>query len=67
MEDEERTYHDAHFQEELGSLKVMVRMLEQTLRNTSGEPIQLVCHFYLESSNKSTLGKDWRTRLKTLV
>jgi hypothetical protein len=37
MEDEECTYHDAHFQEELGSLKVMVRMLEQTLRNTSGE------------------------------
>jgi hypothetical protein len=38
MEDEEHTHHDAHFQEELGSLKVsMARMLEQTLRNTSGE------------------------------
>jgi hypothetical protein len=41
MEDEEHTHCDAHFKEVLNSLKVrMVRiasLLEQTLRNTSGE------------------------------
>jgi hypothetical protein len=41
MEDEERTQLDAHFQEELQSLKTSVTcltsLLEQTLRNTSGE------------------------------
>lgn len=41
MEDEKHTHYDAHFQEALNSLKVsMVRiasLLEQTLRNTSGE------------------------------
>jgi len=41
MEDEERTQRDAHFQEELESLKTSVArltsLLEQTLRNTSGE------------------------------
>jgi hypothetical protein len=41
MEDEERTQLDAHFQEELESLKTSVTcltsLLEQTLRNTSGE------------------------------
>jgi hypothetical protein len=41
MEDKERTQLDAHFQEELESLKTSVTcltsLLEQTLRNTSGE------------------------------
>jgi len=41
MEDEERAHHDAHFQEELESLKASVArltsLLEQTLRNASGE------------------------------
>jgi len=41
MEDEERTQLDAHFQEELESLKTsmtcLTSLLEQTLRNTSGE------------------------------
>jgi hypothetical protein len=41
MEDEERAYRDAHFQEELESLKASVAhltsLLEQTLRNASGE------------------------------
>jgi len=41
MEDEERAYREAHFQEELDSLKDSVprltSLLEQALRNTSGE------------------------------
>jgi hypothetical protein len=41
MEDEERAHRDAHFQEELESLKTTVArltsLLKQTLRNTSGE------------------------------
>ncbi|XP_011046380.1 PREDICTED: uncharacterized protein LOC105141014 [Populus euphratica] len=41
MEDEERAHRDAHFQEELESLKASVArltsLLEQTLRNASGE------------------------------
>jgi hypothetical protein len=41
MEDEERAHRDAHFQEELESLKTSVArltsLLEQTLGNTSGE------------------------------
>jgi len=41
MEDEERAHRDAHFQEELESLKTSVArltsLLEQTLRDTSGE------------------------------
>jgi hypothetical protein len=41
MEDEERAYRDAHFQEELESLKAsmarLTSLLEQTLRNASGE------------------------------
>jgi len=41
MEDEERAQRDAYFQEELASLKTSVAhltsLLEQTLRNTSGE------------------------------
>eukprot|EP00258_Populus_trichocarpa_P039875 XP_024455894.1 uncharacterized protein LOC112327337 [Populus trichocarpa] len=41
MEDEERAQRDAYFQDELESLKTSVahltRLLEQTLRNTSGE------------------------------
>jgi hypothetical protein len=41
MEGEERVYHDAHFQEELESLKASVArltsLLEQTFRNASGE------------------------------
>jgi hypothetical protein len=41
MEDEERTHRDAHFQEKLESLKASVArltsLLEQTLRNASGE------------------------------
>jgi hypothetical protein len=41
MEDEEHAQRDAHFQEELESLKTSVArltsLLEQTLRNTSGE------------------------------
>jgi len=41
MEDEESAHRDAHFQEELKSLKASVArltsFLEQTLRNASGE------------------------------
>jgi hypothetical protein len=41
MEDEKRAHCDAYFQEELESLKTsmarLTRLLEQTLRNTSGE------------------------------
>ena len=41
MEDEEHAHCDAHFQDELDSLKASVasltNLLEQTLRNTSGE------------------------------
>jgi hypothetical protein len=41
MEDEERAYREAHFQEELDYLKVsmahLTSLLEQALRNTSGE------------------------------
>jgi len=41
MEGEERAHRDAHFQEELESLKASVArltsLLEQTLRNASGE------------------------------
>ena len=41
MEDEECAHQDAHFQEELNALKDSVAritsLLEQTLRNTSGE------------------------------
>ena len=41
MEDEKRAHRDAYFQEELESLKTSVArltsLLEQTLRNTSGE------------------------------
>jgi len=41
MEDKEPTHHDAHFQEELEYLKTSVArltsLLEQTLRNASGE------------------------------
>ena len=41
MENEERAHHDAHFQEELDSLKASVAsltsLLEQALRNASGE------------------------------
>jgi hypothetical protein len=41
MEDEESAYREAHFQEELDSLKVSVAhltsFLKQALRNTSGE------------------------------
>jgi hypothetical protein len=41
MEDEERAHRDAHFQEELESLKANVArltsLLEQTFRNASGE------------------------------
>jgi hypothetical protein len=41
IEDEERAYREANFQEELDSLKVSVArltsLLEQELRNTSGE------------------------------
>jgi hypothetical protein len=41
MEDKECAHRDAHFQEELESLKTSVArltsLLEQTLRNTSGE------------------------------
>jgi hypothetical protein len=41
MEDEERAQRDAYFQDELESLKTSVAhltsLLEQTLRNTSGE------------------------------
>jgi hypothetical protein len=41
MEDEERAHCDAHFQEELESLKTCVArltsLLEQTLRNASSE------------------------------
>ena len=41
MEDEERAHRDAHFQEELESLKTSVArltsLLKQTLRNTSSE------------------------------
>jgi len=41
MEDEKRAHHDAHFQEELESLKASVAhltsLLEQTLRNASSE------------------------------
>jgi len=40
MENEERAQHDAYFQEELESLKTsahLISLLEQTLRNTSGE------------------------------
>ena len=45
MEDEERAHRDAHFQEELDSLKAsmasLTSLLEQALRNTSGEILQL--------------------------
>ena len=41
MEDEERAHQNAHFQEELNALKDSVAriasLLEQTLRNSSGE------------------------------
>jgi hypothetical protein len=41
MEDEERAHCDAHFQEELHSLKVSMShtlsLLEKTLRNTYGK------------------------------
>ena len=41
MKDEERAHRDAHFQEELESLKVSVArltsLLEQAFRNASGE------------------------------
>jgi hypothetical protein len=41
MKDEERAHCDAHFQEELESLKVsvasLINFLKQTLRNTFGE------------------------------
>jgi hypothetical protein len=41
MKDEECVYHDAHFQEELDSLKVSVArltsLLEQLLKNASSE------------------------------
>jgi len=41
MESEERAHRDTHFQEALESLKASVArlmsLLEQTLRNTSGE------------------------------
>jgi hypothetical protein len=41
MEDEERAHRDAHFQEELESLKAsmarLTSLLKQTLRNSSGE------------------------------
>ena len=41
MEDEERAHRDAHFQDELDSLKASVAsltsLLEQALRNTSGK------------------------------
>jgi hypothetical protein len=41
MEDEKRAHHDAHFQEELESLKASVArltsLLEQTLRKASSE------------------------------
>jgi hypothetical protein len=41
MEGEERAHRDAHFQEELESLKASVAhltsLLKQTLRNASGE------------------------------
>ena len=41
MQDEERAHHDAHFQQELDSLKASVAnltsLLEQVLRNASGE------------------------------
>jgi hypothetical protein len=41
MKDEEHTHCDAHFQEELDSLKVnmacIASLLKKTLRNTSGE------------------------------
>jgi hypothetical protein len=41
MEDKERAHRDAHFQEELESLKTSVArltsLLEQTLRNAFGE------------------------------
>ena len=41
MEDEERAHRDAHFQEELDSLKASVAsltsLLKQALRNASGE------------------------------
>ena len=43
MEDEERAHRDAHFQEELKYLKANVvhltSLLEQTLRNASGEDL----------------------------
>ena len=41
MEDEEYAHRNAHFQEELEFLKAnmarLIRLLEQTLRNASGE------------------------------
>jgi hypothetical protein len=41
MKDEECAHHDAHFQEELDSLKVnmvcITSMLEQTLKNVSNK------------------------------
>jgi len=41
MKDEERAHRDAHFQEELESLKAsmarLIGLLEQKLRNSSGE------------------------------
>jgi len=41
MKDEERAHHDAHFQEELDSLKVsmicITSMLEQTFKNVSND------------------------------
>ena len=41
MKDEERAHYDAHFQEELESLKVsvasLINLLKQILRNTFGK------------------------------
>ena len=56
MEDEERAHQDAHFQEALNALKDSVvriaSLLEQTLRNTSGEGPSTRPHNYSNTSGK---------------
>ena len=61
MEDEERAYREAHFQEELDSLKDSVArltsLLEQALRNTSGEGPSTRSTTFPANQPKEIIGK----------
>jgi hypothetical protein len=70
MEDEERAHRDVHFQEELESLKAslahLTSLLEQTLRNASGEGPSNRLVFLFSLRQQLNLKKQWVNMVKNL-